>query len=111
MKKVDLNEAKFGDQFIDEGGKLVIYNKKRKGYHELLKESTGWLCPYTDDGWERYYIGNTLGNGSRPILTKNIPKEQRCALTGRIAHADDIQGQEEISKAYRLALAKLLESL
>lgn len=107
MKKVDLNTARFGDVFLDHDGRKLIYNQKKKGYHELLEESTHRLMPYTDDGWFRW----NFSGFQKSELTRKIPVEKRSPLTTRIVYVDDSIGLMQIHREYHLAFAKEIERL
>lgn len=110
MKPVNLNEARFGDAFLDQKGNRLIYNEKKRGYHELLEEKSHRLMPYTDDGWFRWYFDGFSGF-KESVLTRTIPAEKRSPLTTRIVHADDDKGLVEIHRAYKKAYAKLIKEI
>ena len=110
MKPVNLNEARFGDVFLDHDGNRLIYNEKKRGYHELLEERSHRLMPYTDDGWFRWYFDGFNGF-KESVLTRTIPVEERSPLTTRIVHANDVRGLVEIHRDYKKAFAKQIEEL
>ena len=108
MKEVDLNKARFGDIFLDHDGKKLIYNKKCRGYHELLEERSNRLLPYTDDGWFRWHFNGLIGE---TVLTRKIPVEERNPLTTRIVHADDHLGLMQIHMIYERAFKEEVKRL